>query len=368
MKKKNIAIKVRLYPNKTQIKKINNNIGNVRYMYNELLARYNKIGKVVSYKEVYNNDNKWLLDSDTSSYANVRIHLKSAIKNYYSNPSHYSEPTYKSKRDKKQSYTTSVTNNNSRVIDNKHIRIPKVGIIRADIHREIPLGYKLKSVTVSRDIDNKFYASLLFEYYEEKDENQAISYFRQVVGTNYSMSELGVLSSGESLEYPHFMKKNLDKLRELEQALSMCIPKSNNWRKRKNDISRLHVKIRNQREDYQNKKALELAEKFDVIAIETLDLKDLSSHNHYGKSIGDNGYAKFISKVEYKLQQMNKNLIKVDKYYPSSKRCSCCGNIIKELKISDRVYKCSCCGNEMDRDINAAMNIAIEGMKLLLAE
>ena len=236
------------------------------------------------------------------------------------------------------------------------------------MHRNIPDDYKLKSVTISRDVDGKYYASLLLEYYEEQVENQAVPYTRQVVGIDYSMYCLGMLSNGESLDYPQYLKANLDKIIEAERALSRCVPGSNNWKKRKKDLARLYVKIRNQREDYQNKKALELAESFDVIAIETLDLKEMSKNNHYGKSIYDNAYAKLIAKLEYKLLQRGKTLVRVDKFYPSTKRCSYCGSVKEEIGISERIYICSCCGNKMDRDENAAMNIATEGIRLLLAE
>ena len=362
--KQNIALKIRIYPNKTQTKLLNKNFGCARYMYNELLSLYNEFGKVCSYKDIYNDNNTWLKDADTSLYANVVIHLKSAINNHYSNSKKFALPTYKSKKNKKQSYTTSVTNNNSRVIDKKHIRLPKVGIIKAKVHRNIPNDYKLKSVTISREVDGKYYASLLYEYYELSSEKQTDNCFAHMAGIDYSMAHLGVLSNGEYIDYPQFMKNNLDKLAYLERQLSKCTYKSNNWYKRKNDIARLHIKIRNQRKDFLNKKALELATRYDVIVIEDLDLQEMSKHNHYGKSIYDNSYNMFTSKLNYKLTKNGKQLIKVDRYYPSSKRCSNCGNVLDKLELSTRVYSCDC-GNKMDRDQNAAMNIAIEGFRLI---
>ena len=362
--KQNIAIKVRLYPNKTQIELLNKNFGCARYMYNELLSLYNNTGKVSSYKDIYNDGNIWLKEADTSLYANVVIHLKRAINNHYSNSKKFGVPTYKSKHNKRQSYTTSVTNNNSRVIDNKHVRLPKVGTIKAKVHRNIPDDYKLKSVTISKEVDGKYYASLLYEYYELSSEKQTDNEFTLMVGIDYNMAHLGVLSNGEYIDYPQFMRINLDKLAYLERKLSRCTPKSNNWYKRKNDIARLHIKIRNQRKDFLNKKALELATRYDVIATEDLDLQEMSKHNHYGKSIYDNSYNMFTNKLKYKLTKNGKQLIKVDRYYPSSKRCSNCGNIVDSLSLSTRVYKCVC-GAKMDRDENAAMNIAIEAFRII---
>ena len=363
--KQNIALRIRIYPNKTQIKLLNKNFGCARFMYNSLLSLYNKTGSVSSYKDVYNEDNTtWLSEADTSLYANVVINLKRAINNHYNNPKKFELPKFKSKHNKRQSYTTSVTNNNSRVIDNKHIRIPKVGKLRAIVHRNIPNDYKLKSVTISKEADGKYYASLLYEYYEKSCEKQTDKDFTYMLGIDYSMTQLGVLSNGEYIDYPQYMKKSIPRLASLERALSRCTRESNNWYKRKNDIARLHTKIKNQRKDFLNKKSLELATRYDVIVIEDLALQDMSKDNHYGKSIYDNSYNMFTNKLNYKLTKNGKQLIKVDKYFPSSKKCSICGNINKELKLFDRTYTCSC-GNYIDRDYNAAINIVTQGYKML---
>ena len=362
--KMNIALKIRIYPNKQQRIMIDKNIGCVRYIYNNLLAIYKDTGKVVSYKDVYNDDNTWLSESDTSSYSNAQINLKSAINNHYKNPSHFGIPTYKSKHNHKQSYTTSVTNNNSRVIDNKHIRIPKVGILRAKVHQLFSNNYKLKSVTISKESDCKYYASLLYEYEKKPVENQTDKPFTYTLGIDYSQDYFGVLSNGKVIPYPKYLIMNIEKLKLLQQRLSRCTLYSNNWYKRKNEVSRLHIKIRNQRKDFINKLAKEMSNKFDIIVIEDLNFQQMSKSNHLGKKIYDNSFGMFIRKLSYKLEQNGKRLIKVSKYYPSSKRCSNCGHIKQDLKLSDRVYTCNC-GNIMDRDYNASLNIAIEGIRIL---
>ena len=362
--KKNIALKIRIYPNKYQRIMLDKNIGCARYMYNHLLTIYNETKKIVSYKEIYNEDNKFLLESDTSTYSNEQMKLKSAIKNHYNNPSHFGKPTYKSKHNKKQSYTTSVTNNNSRVIDNKHIRIPKVGILKAKVHRQFGSNYKLKSVTISKEVDYKYYASLLYEYEEELVENQNEPLFTHVVGIDYSQDKLGVLSNQEYLEYPKYLLKSMDNLKELQKKLSRCILYSNNWHKRKLELAKVHIKIRNQRKDFINKLAKSMSDRFDIIVIEDLDLQKMSKNHYLGKKIYDNSYGMFINKLGYKLEQKNKILLKVDRYFPSSKLCSNCGRINENLQLSDRTYKCKC-GNLIDRDYNASINIAMEGIKIL---
>ena len=197
---KNIALKIRIYPNKKQSEKINKNLGCVRYVYNHLLNIYLETGKVVSYKELYNDDTVWLKESDTSSYSNVQINLKKAIKNHVNNPKKFGKPVFKSKHNKRNSYTTSVTNNNSRVINKNIIKIPKVGYIKAKVHRIFDDNYKLKSVTISRDRDGKYYTSLLYEYKVLSVENQSDKNFVKMIGIDYSMAHLGVLSNNEDKE------------------------------------------------------------------------------------------------------------------------------------------------------------------------
>lgn len=362
--KKNIALKVRIYPNKNQKIMIDKTIGCNRYMYNQLLAKYNETGEVVGYTQIYNEDNIWLKESDTSSYANTRMNLKRSIKNHYDNPIHFGIPSYKSKHNHKQSYTTSVTNNNSRVIDKKHLRIPKIGILKAKIHRMFPNKYTLKSITISKENDGKYYASLLYEYESLSVENQTDKPVTYMVGIDYSQEYFGVLSNGTYINYPKYLVNNMNKLALLQQRFSRCTIHSNNWYKRKEDIAKLHIKIRNQRKDFINKLAKEMSDKFDIIAVEDLNLQEMSKSNHLGKKIYDNSFGMFITKLGYKLEEVGKSLVKVDKYYPSSKRCSNCSHIKEELKLSDRTYTC-CCGNIIDRDYNAAINIAIEGYKML---
>ena len=127
-----------------------------------------------------------------------------------------------------------------------------------------------------------------------------------------------------------------------------------------------HEKVRNQRKDFQHKLSFRLAEQYDAVAVEDLDMKAMSRCLHLGKGVMDNGYGMFRNILEYKLRERGKLLIKVDRFYPSSKTCSVCGKVKKELPLSERIYRCGC-GNEMDRDINAAINIREEGIRTICA-
>ncbi|HJB96198.1 MAG TPA: transposase, partial [Candidatus Mediterraneibacter intestinigallinarum] len=145
-----------------------------------------------------------------------------------------------------------------------------------------------------------------------------------------------------------------------------CRKGSRNYQKQKRKVARCHEKIRNQRKDYHHKLSFRLAEEYDAVAVEDLDLKAMSRNLNFGKSVMDNGYGNFLNILSYKLEQRGKVLVKTDRFYPSSKKCSKCGKVKETLALSERTYHCSC-GNHMDRDVNAAINIREEGKRLLCA-
>ncbi|OUP82908.1 transposase, partial [Lachnoclostridium sp. An169] len=138
------------------------------------------------------------------------------------------------------------------------------------------------------------------------------------------------------------------------------------YQKQKRKVARRHEKVRNQRKDYLHKLSFRLAEEYDAIAVENLNLKAMSRSLNFGKSVLDNGYGSFLNMLSYKLEERGKVLVKTDRFYPSSKKCSKCGKVKERLELSERTYHCSC-GNHMDRDVNAAINIREEGKRLLCA-
>ena len=126
----------------------------------------------------------------------------------------------------------------------------------------------------------------------------------------------------------------------------------------------MHEKISNCRKDYLHKTSHQIANEVDGVCVEDLNMQAMSKSMYFGKSVHDNGYGLFLNMLSYKLERQGKKLIKIDKFYPSSKTCSCCGYIKKELKLSDRIYECPQCGMVLDRDYNASINIKREGMRL----
>ena len=161
-------------------------------------------------------------------------------------------------------------------------------------------------------------------------------------------------------------EKDEERLAREQRKLSHCVKGSNNYYRQKKRVALCHEKIRNQRKDFLHKLSYEMAEAYDVVAVEDIDMKAMSQCMHFGKSVMDNSYGKFRELLEYKLTWRGKKLVRVDRFFPSSKKCCKCGSVKKELKLSDRVYLCRC-GNRIDRDLNAAINIREEARRMLLA-
>lgn len=365
---RNTVRKYRLYPNKEQKEYFARCFGCVRFVYNRMLAEkkehYQETGKSLRVTPAkYKKEFPWLKEVDSLALANAQLHLESAYRNFFRDQ-RIGFPKFKTKHDSRAAYTTNVVRNNIR-LEKNHIRLPKIGPVKIKVHRAAEEDWKLKSVTVSQESTGKYYASLLYQY--ECNENQVHeSNDDKILGIDFAMHGLAVFSDGTRAEYPMYYRKAEKKLAREQRRLSRCRKGSKNYQKQKRRIAGIHEKIRSQRNDFQHKLSHKLAKEQDVVVVENLNMKGMSQALHFGKSTMDNGYGSFLNKLEYKLERNRKTFIKINRFYPSSKRCSSCGRIKEELKLSDRIYRCSC-GNVMDRDLNAAINIRDEGRRILKA-
>ncbi|MFC0301688.1 RNA-guided endonuclease InsQ/TnpB family protein, partial [Virgibacillus soli] len=170
-------------------------------------------------------------------------------------------------------------------------------------------------------------------------------------------------SEGEKANYPKFYRQMLAKLAIEQRKLSRKKKGSSNWDKQRIRVAKIQEKVVNQRKNFLHHKSKELVTNYDAVVIEDLDMKAMSQALNFGKSVADNGWGMFTSFLQYKLKEQGKQLIKIDKWFPSTKSCSACGSI-KEVKLSERTYQCPC-GLNIDRDYNSALNIKKEGIRLL---
>ncbi|WP_412676163.1 RNA-guided endonuclease InsQ/TnpB family protein, partial [Bacillus paramycoides] len=184
-----------------------------------------------------------------------------------------------------------------------------------------------------------------------------------VVGLDFAMAELYVSSEDEKANYPRFYRQMLDRLANAQRVLARRVKGSDRWNKQRVRVAKLHEKVANQRKNFLHHKSKELATNFDVVAIEDLHMKGMSRALRFGKSVADNGWRMFTTFLAYKLQEQGKQLVKIDKWFPSTKMCSSCGSR-KDMLLSERTYECTC-GLKISRDYNAAMNIKKEAIRLL---
>ena len=361
----NRAFKFRIYPNKQQRELIVKTFGCSRIIYNKMLSDkkeyYEKTGKMLKNTPArYKDEYEWLREVDSLALANVQIDLNNAYKNFYRNNG-IGYPKFKSKKSCRKSYTTNLVNGNIRSGDG-FIKMPKLGRVKIKKHRMIPDGYKLKAVTVSQSAAGKYHARVLYEY--EKDIKRVDP--KVFLGLDYSMKGLFVDSDGRSAEYPGYCRQSLDKFRREQRKLSKHQKGSRNRNKQRLKVARLHEKVSNQRTDFLHKLSRQIANAVDVVCIEDLNMKGMSRALNFGKSVSDNSFGRFSRMLDYKLDGLGKQLIKIDKWFPGSKMCSECGFVKKELHLSERTYCCEVCGTTLDRDHNASRNIRDEGIRMVL--
>jgi putative transposase len=369
----NKAYNFRLYPNVEQEILFAKTFGCVRFVYNKMLAERKDIYE--QFKEnkeelkkhksptpaKYKSEFEWLKEVDSLALANAQMNLQTAYNNFFRDKN-VGFPKFKAKHRDKDSYTTNNVNNNIRIVDKK-IKLPKLGLVNIKRHRQIPSNQIIKSCTVSKTPSGKFYVSILVEF--EQNIIPVSPKKDNVLGLDMDMKNFYTDSQSIRADYPRFYRKSLEKLVIEQRKLSKCVKGSNNRNKQRLKVARLHEKIANQRKDFLHKKSRELVNLYDAIIIEDLNMKAMSQCLNLGKSVSDNAWGMFTVFLKYKLENEGKLLVKVDKWFPSSKKCNECGEINHELQLSDREWVCKSCGCVIDRDYNAAKNIRDEGLRLL---
>jgi len=359
----NKAFKFRLYPNADQRTLLAKTFGCCRFIYNKMLG-----DKINHYEETkgnlkttpaqYKAEFEWLKEVDSLALANEQLHLETAYKNFFRDKS-IGFPKFKSKHRGNHSYTSNLVNGNIAIADG-FLKLPKLGKVKIRQHREIPYEYKLKSVTVSLTPSGKYFASILYEYEVSVQPIKPV----EVLGIDFSMPELYIDSNGIMPEYSRPYRQAQKKLAKEQRKLSRRKKGGVNYQKQKRVVARLHEHIANQRKDFLHKQSRQITNAFDAVCIEDLNMKGMAQALNFGKSVSDNGWGAFTQMLNYKLAEQGKRLMKIDKWFPSSKTCSSCGAVKAELPLSERIYRCDC-GFVCDRDVNAAINIKNEGMRLL---
>lgn len=376
----NRAIKYRLYPTDEQKVFFAKTFGCVRKVYNLMLS-----DKINSYKDAgelckvtpakYKRDYPYLKEVDSLALANASMNLQAAFSNFFSRIRKKKNgfPKFKSFKRSKRTYTTNNQKGTVAIMDNKYVKLPKIGKVKAMIHRIPDEKWILKSATISQDRDGKYYASVLFAFEEEKSTYKIDT--QNAIGLDYASDGLYVDNNGNIGTNHKFYRESHDKLAKAQRKLSRMKGskknkhKSSNYRKQLRKVNKIHRHIANQRKDNLHKLSTEIANRYDVVCVEDLNMKAMSNKGFgNGKATLDNGYGSFVSMLDYKLNERGKYLIKVDKWYPSSQICHACETLHPEMKdLKIRTMRCDC-GLVIGRDQNAAINILNEGLRILAAQ
>lgn len=377
------AVKYRIYPNKEQRIQINKTIGCARKMYNLLLADYNKtftLNRVSSYKAEY----EYLKEVDSLALANSSQNLLQALKNYYNNKNHFKKPTFKHKNSSKQSYTTNNQKGTIRIEKGK-LKLPKFKTpIKIKVHR-LPNG-KIKKATIEKTSIGTYTISIIFDVPEKPKKVKLDK--NNTIGIDLGLTHFAITNNGYKYDNHKYFSKIKNKLVKAQQKLSR-IYESNvkfktyndkgkliniqykkplsehvKYQKQRQKVAKIHYKIKNQRLDRLHKISSEIIKNHDYIILESLDVKNLIENTELSQYIADVSWRTFINMLTYKAERYGKKVIQIDKYFPSTKRCSVCGVVGDDNPLNIRKWTCTC-GVTHDRDINAAINIKNEGLKYI---
>lgn len=368
--------KFRIYPNQAQQVLITKTIGCSRFVYNHFLALWNeeyaKNKKGLSYnacsamlpKMKQAEATHWLKDVDS-------IALQSSIRNLADSFSRFfkkqnNKPNFKSKNNPVQSYTTKNVNHNIE-LQEKYIKLPKLGLVKCAKSREA--GGRILRATIRKHASGNYFVSILCEEKIEVLDKKNVP-----IGIDLGITDFAILSDGRKIDNNRFTSRMEKKLKQEQLKLSrralaakvngIKLLEAKNYQKQKRKVARLYEKVTNQRNDFLNKLSTEIIKNHDVICIEDLNTKGMLRNRKLAKSISDVSWSKFVSKLVYKAEWHGREIIKIDRYYPSSQLCSACGHQDGKKQLHMREWTCPNCHAIHDRDINASKNILNEGLKI----
>ncbi len=360
------ATKIRIYPNTIQAEALAKAFGCARWLWNNSLSKtqtvYRETGKGLSQFALNNRlpelkkEYPWLAETHSQVLQAVSLNMSRAFVNFFERRAKY--PKFKSKHGKQSiQYPQGV-----KLVDGCKIFLPKIGNVKAVIHREI-VG-TVKTVTVSLNRAGQYFASVLAE---DGIVNPKVSFDGKIIGVDVGLAHIAVTSDGFKFENPKHLARAAKNLKRKQQKLSRKEKGSNNRNKAKLLVAKAHGHVACARKDFLHKLSRHIVDENQVIAVEDLNVKGMMANHCLSKAIGDASWNMLTSFLKYKAAKVGKGFIEVNRFFPSSKMCSCCMHAQASMPLNIRSWRCDKCGTLHDRDVNAAQNIRQEAQRMIAA-
>ena len=374
------AAKIRLYPNKTQEQTLNKVLGCYRFVYNQMLAQ-----KQNAYKADKTNLNvtdlskwfhgtllkdeqyAWLKEQNTKVMKQAIRQMDGAYQKFFKQ--HNGFPKFKTKKDKQSALFPYEAISKHNTFETRHISLTtplkNIKFRCSDLYfsRLQKYNKNIRNATLSKTKSGNFFLSILIEM--EDDELKRFEHTNEQAGIDLGVKDFVITSDGEVFENKHFFKKEEKQMKKLQRQLSKKVKGSNNKKKEQVRIAKLFERITNKKDAYIHYVTNKLLTYFDIIFMEDLNVQGMLRNHHLAKAIQEVGFYKFKETLVNKSLVNDKQVVFIDRFYPSSKTCSVCGYKKQDLRLSDREWVCPKCGTKHDRDINAAVNILLEGQRIL---
>jgi putative transposase len=373
------SIKARIYPSDAQSEKLSQFFGCARWWWNRALnettTTYAETGKGLS-REGLNallpalkKEFTWLGECHSQVLQSVTLNLSKSFINFFEQRAKF--PNFKSKHGKQSIQYPQGTKfvdcldahnleETSKSMRRNLIYLPKLGWVKISLHR--PLDGEVKTVTISKNPSGQYFAAILTE---QEGEYPAPSSEGNAIGIDLGITDFAITSTGSKYPHPRHIKKHESNLKRKQRKLSRRVKGSNGRNKARKLVARVHQRIGNSRQDFLHKLSHKLVNENQVIVVEDLAVKNMIKNHCLAKAISDCGWSSFVGMLNYKCERSGKILVKVDRFFPSSKTCSNCYHRVSSLPLDVRHWTCPSCGTNHDRDVNAAVNIKAEGLRLL---